>query len=324
MRVAIIGGTEFIGRRIVECLVARGDDVMVVHRGRTEPDDLPPCEHVHVDRRDYSTVSARVDAWQPDRIVDSNALTAADTDAVLPYLPDVPIVVLSSMDVYRCFELLRLGGDDPLPVPFDESAPLRANRYPYRGMDIGEDDYDKLDVEPEYLARGAAVLRLAMIYGPRDPQTREDFVLRRVRAGRTRIPIGSAGTILTRLHVDDSAAVVLAALDRPSAVAGEVFNIGESESYSMRGWMRLILAAAGHEAELVQVPDDSLPPDMRLTGTRSQHFLATSAKARTLLDWVPTETAAAVADSVRWHLAHPPTDGDVPDFAADDAALAER
>src|SRR5262249_45376046 len=78
-----------------------------------------------------------------------------------------------------CFELLREGGDDPLPVPFDESAPLRERRYPYRGMDIGEDDYDKLDVEPSYLARGASVLRLAMIYGPRDPQTREEFVLRR-------------------------------------------------------------------------------------------------------------------------------------------------
>lgn len=322
MRVAIIGGTEFIGRRVVECLVARGDEVMVIHRGRTEPDDLPPCEHVHVDRRDYANVAARVDAWQPDRVVDSNALTAADTDAVLPHLPDAPIVVLSSMDVYRCFELLRSGGDDPLPVPFDESAPLRQSRYPYRGMDIGEDDYEKLDVEPAYLARGATVLRLAMIYGPRDPQTREEFVLRRVRAGRTRIPIGSAGTIFTRLHVDDAAAAVLAALDRPDAAAGEVFNVGEHESYSMRGWIRLILAAAGHDAELVQVADVLLPADMRLAGTRSQHFLATSAKARTLLDWVPMETAAAVAKSVRWHLDHPPTDRDGLDFAADDAALA--
>jgi nucleoside-diphosphate-sugar epimerase len=37
MRVLILGGTRFIGRRIALELLARGDDVMVVHRGQTEP-----------------------------------------------------------------------------------------------------------------------------------------------------------------------------------------------------------------------------------------------------------------------------------------------
>ena len=37
MRVLILGGTLFIGRRIALELLARGDDVMVVHRGQTEP-----------------------------------------------------------------------------------------------------------------------------------------------------------------------------------------------------------------------------------------------------------------------------------------------
>ena len=37
MRVLMIGGTKFIGRRITEELIARGDEVTVVHRGQTEP-----------------------------------------------------------------------------------------------------------------------------------------------------------------------------------------------------------------------------------------------------------------------------------------------
>ena len=188
MRITIIGGTEFIGRRTVELLTERGDDVMVVHRGKTEPADLPPCEHVHVERAAFASVAADVTAFRPDAIVDTIASSAADRDAVLPHLPDVPLVVLSSMDVYRFFELLHADDDTPLPVPFDESGELRRGRYPYAGRGIGEDDYEKLDVEPAYLERGASVLRLAMVYGPRDPQTREEFVLRRVRAGRDRIP----------------------------------------------------------------------------------------------------------------------------------------
>jgi hypothetical protein len=87
-------------------------------------------------------------------------------------------------------------------------------------------------------------------------------------------------------------------------------------------WMKLILAAAGHDAELVRVADGALPPDLRLTRAMSQHFIASSAKAMSLLDWSPTPTAAAVASSVRWHLENPPAEGDAPDFAADDAVLA--
>jgi len=42
MRVLILGGTLFIGRRIALELPARGDDVMVAHRGQTEPAETIP------------------------------------------------------------------------------------------------------------------------------------------------------------------------------------------------------------------------------------------------------------------------------------------
>jgi nucleoside-diphosphate-sugar epimerase len=50
MRVLMLGGTRFIGRRIAADLVARGDDVIVVHRGQTEPDQPDGCTHLHTDR----------------------------------------------------------------------------------------------------------------------------------------------------------------------------------------------------------------------------------------------------------------------------------
>src|SRR6266508_4085945 len=90
MRVAVIGGTQFIGRRVVEHLVERGDAV-----------------------------------------VDTMALTRDDVTAVLPHLPDVPVVVLSSMDVYRIFGALLDDDRTPMAVPVDEDGPLRVGRYPY-------------------------------------------------------------------------------------------------------------------------------------------------------------------------------------------------
>ena len=144
----------------------------------------------------------------PDAVVDCCAGTAADVTAVHPHLPaDAHLVELSSQDVYRAYELMR-DGSDGVPVPGDEDSPLRQGRYPYRGLGFGEDDYDKLDVEPATLARAGTVFRLAMVYGEHYPQRREEMVLRRVRAGRARIPVGSGGWLWTRLYAGDAAAAV--------------------------------------------------------------------------------------------------------------------
>jgi nucleoside-diphosphate-sugar epimerase len=322
MRVVMLGGTKFIGRAITEALAARGDEVTVVHRGDTEPQNWVECRHLHADRAGFADVAGQVRSLRPDAVVDTLALTRADADGVLPHLPDTRLVVLSSMDVYHAFGLLLDDGEGE-PLPITEESAVRPGRYPYRGRPEGADrlaDYDKLDVEPEYLARGGAVLRLAMIYGEHDPQRREEFILRRVRAGRRRIPVGPGTWLWTRCYVGDVAGATLAAIDSPAAV-GQVFNVGEPETRSMLGWAGQILAAADHEAELVSVPEESLPEDMWETKSYAQHLLVDSRKAVNLLGWRQRGQDESLRRSVRWHLANPPADTDA-GFSPDDKALA--
>ena len=321
MRVLILGGTRFIGRRIAVELMARGNHVTLVHRGESEPAELGGCTHVHADRAALAGVSGQLRALRPDAVIDTRAMTKADAEAVLPHLPEAQLVLLSSIDVYRAYELL-LAGQGGEPVPLTEESPVRQGRYPLRGLlpGLGE-DYDKLDVEPGYLARGGVVLRLAMIYGEHDGQRREEFILRRVRAARRRIPVGPGTSLDTRCYVGDVAAAVLAALDRPSAAAGQVFNVGDPATDTVRDYACRILAAAGHEAELVTVSERHLPGDLEVTKSIHQHFLVDSRKAVTVLGWRPTDPARTIPLSVRWHLAHPPADPDH-DFSPDDRALA--
>ncbi|WP_084774323.1 NAD-dependent epimerase/dehydratase family protein [Nonomuraea candida] len=323
MRVLILGGTGFTGRRITHRLAERGDEVLVVHRGGTRAELPPGVRFLHTDRRSLADHAARVKEFAPEAVVDAYALTAADVDAVLPVLPEVPTVVLSSVDVYQAFVGLNTGRELS-PVPLDESSELRHDRHPYRDANLPgiPADYDKLDVEERWLPRGAVVLRLPMIYGPHDGQRREDIILRRVRAGRDRIPVGAANLLWTRLHVDDLASAVLAALDHRAA-DGQVLTIGESSTVTVGGWFRQILAAAGSPAQLVRVPDDALPPALALTGAPAQHILVSSARATALLGWTAGDPAVRVAESVRWHLANPsPVPWSEEEAAADDAALA--
>lgn len=160
-----------------------------------------------------------------------------------------------------------------------EESPLRRERYPYRGSGIPHipEDYDKLDVEQRWATRGATVLRLPMVYGPHDPQRREDVVLRRLRAGRRRIPIGTGNLLWTRGHVEDLATGVLAALDNRAA-DGSTFNLGETLTWPISSWFDQIVTAAGADVELVRVPDHALPPDLALTAAPAQHLLVSTAR----------------------------------------------
>jgi UDP-glucose 4-epimerase len=182
------------------------------------------------------------------------------------------------------------------------------------------DDYEKLDVEERYLARGGTVARLPMVYGEHDGQRREWFVLRRVHAGRKQIPIGAGTWLSTRAYAGDVANGVRLAIESDAA-AGEVFNLGERRTPTIALWARMILEAAGSDAELVRVPDEALPEDMGISGTIDQHLLCDSSKARSMLGWADGDPMDRLRRSVAWHLANPP-EGDDPGFAADDEALA--
>ena len=320
MKIAVIGGTRFIGRATVEELAAAGHRLLIIHRGETEPDGLPQAEHLHADRADLARHTDAIAAFRPDAALDCRAMSRADAEiAVAALPPGIRLVMLSSIDVYRAFGALNEGRETD-PVPIDEDSPVRSERYPYRDLMPGREDYDKLDVEDVYLPRGATSLRLPMVYGERDYQRREEFILRRVRAQRPRIPIGAGTWLACRGYVRDLARGIRLALEKHVA-EGEVLNLCEDRTYSALMWSRMILKAAGSDAELVRVADDVLPPDLAETGTMPQHILASSARARGLLGWTTGDLAQSIAASVRWHLDNPPENPDV-DFALDDRALA--
>jgi len=280
---------------------------------------MPAVRHLHTDRGQLPEHARELAEFDPDAAVDCRALTRADAETAVAVLPqDARLAVISSVDVYRAFGALNEDRETD-PVPLDEDSPLRANRFPYRGKTPGLDDYDKLDVEEVYLARGATALRLPMVYGEHDYQLREEFILRRVRAGRTRIPFGGGTWLTCRGYVRDVARGVLLALTSPGS-QGEAFNLCEDRSYSIGLWSRMILDASGSRAELVRVAEELLPEDLKPTGTMPQHIAASAHKARSVLGWTTSDPVKTLRVTVRWHLDHPPANADA-DFGADDRAL---
>ncbi|MGE3271802.1 MAG: NAD-dependent epimerase/dehydratase family protein [Chloroflexota bacterium] len=320
MRIAVLGGTGFLGRAIVADLEAAGHTVLVIHRGQHELQTAADTLHAHLDRHDVHALAAALDSFGPDALIDGFALTARDADDALLAVPGaLRMLAVSSMDVYRAFAALHANSESD-PCPLDESSPLRTERYPYRGKIPKLDDYDKLDVEDRYLWRGATIVRLPMIYGEFDPQRREEPVLRRIRAGRTRLPVGVGNWLWTRGSVGEMARGIRLALESDAA-AGQILNLGERRTGTMRAWIEAIVAATGSDMDLVTVADHLVPADLGITTAVRQHLLFDLTKAEQMLAWTHADPADGIRRSVRWHLEHPPEHSD-PDFSADDLALA--
>lgn len=130
------------------------------------------------------------------------------------------------------------------------------------------------------------------------------------------LPLTEESPLRTTRHVDG---LVWENLDVEEAYLGAgatVLRLG-----AVRLHYEQVIAAAAASLELVRVPDEALPPDLAVTGTISQHLMASPARAREVLGWRATAGPPVLRRAVAWHLSHPPGDADT-DFSADDQALA--
>lgn len=316
MRVVILGGTRCIGRAIVERL-APDHDVLVVHRGLTEPSGLPAVRHVHVDRSNLRSAGTELAEFRPDVLVDVSGMSAPSARGALDIFGAAPrMVAISSVDVYGAYASFHRALPVE-PVPLTELSARRGPEHWY----IDRPDEENVEFEDVYLGAGAPVLRLGAVYGPHNEPSRLEFILRRVRAGRTHIPIGRGSFRFSRVYVHDVARAVERALT-VDGTGGRAFNVCESHTWDYAEFAAQIVAAAGSDAKLVHVPGRVLPADMLMTATFRQDLLADATLGREVLGWEETDRVEALEQSVRWEFDHPPAHPDL-DFGPDDRALTE-
>ncbi|MFO0592713.1 MAG: NAD-dependent epimerase/dehydratase family protein [Polyangiaceae bacterium] len=307
MKIAILGGTRFIGHAAAALAAERGHDVAVLHRGK-HPCELASARPIAVDRQDPSEVCESLARLAPDVLIDTRAMSRLDTEvtALAIKVLSLPIVALSSVDVYAQFGLLN-GLPGPAPEPLvTEDSPFTIP-FPFRGI-AGHDagpDYDKKDVE-DVLRRavsegapGAILLRLPAVYGRRDYRRRFGALVDALDAGTRQIPCrGGASVRLSHAHVRDVAhAIVLAAEARKPGVS--VYNVGEAQVPTMRERAEAFAERMDARFEWCETPD--VPPPFALFGKQPNDVVVSTEKIRAELGFREITTPEErLSDTIAW------------------------
>ena len=322
MRILIIGGTRFIGPAVATCLHCAGHAITLFHRGQTHAEGLPDVSHLYGDRgrlADFQEAFARL---IPDVVLDMTPATEEDARIVMDTFQDIAgrVVAISSCDVYRAFGLL-IGTESgpPDPVPLTEDAPLRQHLYPHRGATFHTTDderrwkqeYDKILVERVVMGDAqlpGTILRLPIVYGPRDDQHRLFSYLSRMDAGEPRITLDTrlAGWQASRGYVENVAAAISNAVIDDRA-RGHIYNVAEPDTLTEAAWVRAIADAAAWNGEVIAVPPEDLPEQQRVTMNVTQPLVIDSTRIREELGYGEGIVRPdALRETVAWERTHPP------------------
>jgi nucleoside-diphosphate-sugar epimerase len=270
VRVAVIGSTGFIGQHVARWLTAGGHEVFGIQRGSSST-QIPGIRNLIADHQVLPALASALVQAAPTVVVDMVAYTADDTDRLTAALPATVrrLIIVSSGDVYWTYDAFR-GFGDPGAVaePLPESAPLRERLFPYRQQASGPGDllysYEKILVEQRARVGSPVpitVLRLPMVFGPRDPNRRVGGYLQRLatESSPLRLNPAEAQWRCTRGYVEDVAWAIALAAGNDRA-AGQVYNVGEAEALTERAWAEAIAQAAGWPGQVVA--DPSAPPSL--------------------------------------------------------------
>src|SRR4051812_33209023 len=256
MQILVLGGTSFVGRAIVDDLLAGGHEPTLFSRGKTGTDLFPQLERRVGDRDAGDYASLADGSW--DAVVDVSGYVPRHVgeagDALAGRIGRY--LFISTGSVYDRTKAPSGMTEDAARLP-----PERATE------DIDNDTYGPLKVacEDDVLARygkDATIVRPGIVAGPHDPTDRFTYWVRRAARGgpvalpgRPEQPVQVVDSrdlarLVTRLLVDDSGGLYNAVGPRDPVTLGELIEA--------------CAAAAGASVKVVPVDPGAVDPGFPL------------------------------------------------------------
>ena len=251
MKVLVIGGTLFIGRRLVEELLRGGHEVSVLHR-KPRHELGRRVENIMADRNDPDSVHEALSTRRFEVVFDNvydweRGTTAAQVEATVRACGDriSRYIFLSSVATYG--DGLNHKESDPLAPDYHSEPYVRHKATTERFL-------FRMRVHTGF---PLVTFRPPFVYGPGNPFYREQFFWDRLRAGRPIIIPGDGHRLMQFVYVHDLVQAMVRSMTEPRA-EGEAFNIGDPKPVTQFELVEKLARVANVEPVLARIPRDAI------------------------------------------------------------------
>ena len=256
MRVAVTGGSGFIGPHVVAALAARGARVRCLLRPASDRSRLPPEAEpvVAADLDDGPALERLVRGC--DAVVHLAGLTRSWTPRELHRVNRDGTVALCAAvaGAHPAVQQLILVSSQAAVGPSNWGRPRREEDRPAPVTAYGRSKLAAERIRHRHPELPITVIRPPAVYGPGDRDIFAYFRLVRARVRPELVPAGR----LSMVYVGNLVDALLLALDRPQHTGQRVYHVADRGVVTMSEVARWIAAAYGRPTWRVPVPQAAL------------------------------------------------------------------
>jgi nucleoside-diphosphate-sugar epimerase len=293
MNILVLGGTYFIGRRLVEKLIQ--DDYNFTMLNIDTKNVFPEISTIRADRRDRNAMRKALENRSFDIIIDISGYTRNDVETVLNCVDSNKIkqyIFCSSAAVYS---------RPPQYWPMTEEHPKCFSK------ENGEYGYNKLMAEQLLFRKwkeenlNISIVRPTYVYGPYDYSRRISYIFEKIKGGKPVLIPGNGENIIQLGYVDDLADAIISILGNAKAY-GEAFNISGAELVTIQQLVKIAADALKMKVDIRCLNDES-NIDKESCSLPDFHYLVDIRKAKEILDISPkTNLVEGMRRTALWWL----------------------
>ena len=246
MKVLVIGGTRFVGLRLVRFLANQGHDITLLNRGKAKAQLPDGLKRLFVDRRDSSAIKSALLDNSFDVVFDMTGYQLKNLEPLVSILNGKTghYVFQSTCGVYAESEIFPILEDFPYVQMAGSSV---SSAY----------ELNKIECE-EYLFKAhretgfpVTILRCPVVYGPENwMDEREGSYFVRLLQGRKILVPGNGSTIIQLTYVDDLARAHLAVVGQQQTF-GQAYNIADAQAITINEYLDIIAKIVGKDIKKI-------------------------------------------------------------------------
>ena len=242
-KVLIMGGSYFIGKKIVDVFHENKHDVFTLNRG-TKAKGSDNVHNLICDRNDSKQMEDILSQYKFNIVIDVSGLNKEQGEMLYKSLDKQELesfVFISSSAVYDI---------DSLTFPFKEKDPLKENTY---WTSYGQ---NKIEAENYYIesfkdsSTNLIILRPPYVYGENNYAQRESFIFDHICKDRP-IIIPDPNTYLQFIYTTDLANIIVGLLKNKMEKVS-IFNVGNKRPATIKEWIELCAKVVGKEAKIIE------------------------------------------------------------------------